>query len=156
MKTKEFIEQVKELGYEVIEANDHWHPELICINIMKKLKLKNGRLEGASEYSKVSENIENRLDVHSSSYNLVKLIIEYAETPLAEREDDKKYYVKVFNNYRGYLNFNCNTGDAMTASIEQIVGFKMRFTEAEIEQLKQRNDIPLDWDKVKLIEVDDD
>jgi len=33
--------------------------------------------------------------------------------------------------------------------------FKTKFTDKEIEQLKQRNDIPLDWNKVKLEETNE-
>lgn len=78
-----------------------------------------------------------------------------AETPLEEREDGKKYYVKVFKGYRGYLNVSYVTRKFMTADKKQTVSYQTQFTETEIEQLKQRDDIPLDWDKVKLIEVDD-
>lgn len=34
--------------------------------------------------------------------------------------------------------------------------FKTKFTDKEIEQLKQRDDIPLDWNKVTFEEAEDE
>ena len=68
----------------------------------------------------------------------------------------KKYYVKVFKNDFGYLNFNYVIDRAIASDREQRLGYRTQFTKSEIKQLEQRYDIPLDWDKVKLIEVEDD
>ena len=82
--------------------------------------------------------------------------IVYDKYPLDEREEEKKYYVKVFNGDMGYLNVNHVASEFITSNREQTGPFQTQFTKSEIEKLKQLNGIAIDWDKVKLIEVDDD
>lgn len=74
---------------------------------------------------------------------------------------DKKYAIKVF---RGdypvyfldkYLAFNRETGAPVITTNDDDSGWKAHFTEKEIEELKKRDDIAIDWDKVELEEVDD-
>lgn len=84
------------------------------------------------------------------SNKLYMILAELASTPLEEREDEKKCQVKAFGEY---LNvpvddlspFLFYGGDTETV--------KTCFTLNEIEQLKQRDDIPLDWDKVRFEEA---
>ena len=71
-------------------------------------------------------------------------------------EKEPKYYVKVLGGDRGYLNiYSFNNDEAMIGDRKQNESFQVLFTATEIEHMKQREDIPLDWDKVKLIEVDE-
>jgi len=80
------------------------------------------------------------------SNKLYMILSELAMTPLDERKEDKKYQVKAFG---GVLNINI-FGAAMFLPEDKL---KTKFTYKEIEQLKKREDIPLDWDKVELEEV---
>ncbi|AUV59756.1 hypothetical protein [Lactobacillus phage Bassarid] len=80
------------------------------------------------------------------SNKLYMILSELAMTPLEERKEDKKYQVKAFG---GVLNINI-FGAAMFLPEDKL---KTKFTYKEIEQLKKREDIPLDWDKVELEEV---
>lgn len=108
------------------------------------------------------DEVNNRLvwkdfTIDSNGITIKNHNFNYAETPLDEREDDKKYYVKVFKGDGGYLNINYLIRDKIIISdMKQIAAYQTMFTESEIEQLKKHDDIPLDWDKVKLIEVDDE
>ena len=71
-----------------------------------------------------------------------------------EVEKEKKYRIHVLKGYYGYLNF---VNDKFELSDNHGTDvFKTKFTDKEIEQLKQRDDIPLDWNKVTLEEVEDD
>lgn len=142
MKTNDFIRRVEKIGYKTEKTYSY-------IDIYDA----DNMIEPAAS---VNMYRESQLFIYHAYYELTKLIIEYAETPLAEREDDKKYYVKVFNNDFGYLNVNYVIGRAIASDREQDFGYQTQFTKSEIKQLKQRDDIPLDWDKVKLIEVDDE
>lgn len=82
---------------------------------------------------------------------LYMILSELAMTPLDERVvDEKKYLVKVFG---AYLNIQTNNNHPSTNTREECLEFKTNFTMKEIEQLKQRNDIPLDWNKVVLEEA---
>jgi len=44
----------------------------------------------------------------------------------------------------------------ITDNVSEFNGIKTKFTDKEIEQLKQRDDVPLDWNKVKLEETNED
>ncbi|MCG0772123.1 hypothetical protein IMAU10062_01260 [Lactiplantibacillus plantarum] len=84
------------------------------------------------------------------------MILAYlAKTPLDERVEETKQYVKVFDNEFGYLNIDDSTGKTIVSGMPESYGYKTKFTDKEIEQLKQRDDIPLDWDKVELEEEHD-
>lgn len=85
-----------------------------------------------------------------SSNKLYMILAELAITPLDERIEEKKYFIHVLKGQKGYLSIVDgrialnNTYDAPGFSI------KAKFTNGEINQLKQRDDVPLDWKKVKL------
>jgi len=85
------------------------------------------------------------------SNKLYMILSELAMTPLDKRVEAKKYYVKVFGDY---LNFNATTSHAFLFDNTDTEYVKTSFTLKEIEQLKQRDDIPLDWKKVKLEEAE--
>ena len=66
----------------------------------------------------------------------------------------KKYRIKVLNN--NYLNVNYYSDLVAFADLCETGGWRTSFTKKEIEELKKRDDIAIDWDKVELEEVDDD
>lgn len=81
---------------------------------------------------------------------LYMILSELAVTPLDERVEEKKYQVKAFGKY-----LNVPVGDLLPFLFfgDDTKAVKTRFTLNEIEQLKQRDDIPLDWNKVTFEEV---
>lgn len=79
------------------------------------------------------------------------ILAELAATPLDEREEEKKYYVKAF---QSYLNIRIIDNRPSINTSYENYAIHTKFTLKEIEQLKQRNDIPLDWNKVKLEEAE--
>ena len=141
MKTKEFIKRVEKIGYKTVKTD--WY-----INIYDKYNI-------TEQVASVNIYAERQLSISDAFYDLTKLLIAYAETPLDEREEEKKYYVKVFNGDLGYLSIKPSTNVVTTNDINGN-WYQTQFTRAEIEKLKRLNNIAIDWDKVKLIEVDDD
>ena len=79
MKTSEFKKMVKELGFKVVEET----PNGISVRTIHSELIK----------AIVSKVLEDNLMLNTSSIKLMKLCIEYAETPIEEREDEKKYRV---------------------------------------------------------------
>lgn len=73
----------------------------------------------------------------------------------------KRYTVQIFPNERGYLHADHTgtTSDEVSYSIgwPETIGYltQAEFTKSEIEELKKRDDIAIDWDKVELEEVND-
>lgn len=76
MKTNEFIRRAEEIGYTVVEMNRG-----IFINSYNFCRAAIGKVK------------QNDLTLKRSDYDLAKLCVEYAETPIAEREEEKKYMV---------------------------------------------------------------
>ena len=88
MKTKEFIEKVKEMGFEVREYD-------IDIDVM------NGNHDSICSVSTMFRFV---LDTNWSSFEVIeektredlyRLAVEYAHTPLDERKEEKKYRYKL-------------------------------------------------------------
>lgn len=87
------------------------------------------------------------------SRKLYRILSELAVTPLDERLEENKYYVKILDNYFGYLNIDNSTSEMIVSGIFAGYGYNAKFTDKDIEQLKQRDNIPLDWNKVRFIDV---
>lgn len=101
--------------------------------------------------------VQNQKDFSKLPFSnkIYMILAELAITPPEERVEEKKYYVKIQDGNLGYLNINSLTGKMMIDSAGEIGDIKTKFTDKGIEQLKQRDDIPLDWDKVELEEEHD-
>lgn len=87
------------------------------------------------------------------SNKLYMILAELAMTPIDERVEEKKYYVKVYDSLTGYLNINYFTSKMSVDSESEGNGCKTKFTDKDINELKQRDDIPLDWSKVTFEET---
>lgn len=92
-----------------------------------------------------------------SMRELLNSIAELENTPVKERFHEKKYTIQVIANYdSAYL--NCHKEDNSMTFYDDIETdhVKTRFTQAEIDELKQRPDLAIDWDKAIIKEVKDD
>jgi len=78
MKTKEFIKRVKEMGYDVDNTT-----ALLRIN------------KQGDRCANIEKNYDEMLLFNTANIPFAKLCIEYAETPIAEREEMKKYTVVI-------------------------------------------------------------
>ena len=85
---------------------------------------------------------------------LYMILTKLAMTPLDERVEEKKYYVKICGGSLGYLNIKTSTNKMIVDSKDDACGIKTKFTDKAIKQLKQRDDIPLDWNKVHFEEAE--
>ena len=104
------------------------------------------------EFAFYDEDIFQKLPFSNKLY---MILAELAMTPLDKRVEDKKYFIHVFKGEDGYLNIVNNVINRIEIIDNRSAdGFKTEFTNDEINQLKKRDDVPLDWDKVTLEEVD--
>lgn len=147
MKTKEFIKKVEAMGYLTEIMNNLTF--VFDSNNNTVLSISNDRQYGVDcDYNT------------PATPKLFLIAVEYAKTPVEEREEerkeDKEYFIHVFKGNEGYLNINAVTGKMlMTLDTACETGYvKTKFTLKQIKQLKQRDDIPLDWDRVKFEETD--
>ena len=78
MKTKEFIRLVEKLGYNAFQ----FEKDVIVFDSLT-----------CRRRASISKEREMVLDINTDFYVLANLCVEYAKTPIEEREDTKKYIV---------------------------------------------------------------
>lgn len=67
-----------------------------------------------------------------------------------KKNSEQKYTIQIFPNSFGYLNISNDGSKADVGDLTECRGWHMTFTKSEIEQLKQRDDLAIDWDKTKI------
>jgi len=82
------------------------------------------------------------LDTMKNKEEIVKLMFEYALTPLSKREDEKKYYVHLLPGEDGYLNVDLDSGKVVANFLIDFglsnYGYKVVFTEEEYNRVQNR------------------
>ena len=89
--------------------------------------------------------------------DLLNLIAELEKTPVNERFPESKYTVQVLADYdESFLNVGKDDGFAFFKDEVEAGPVQTQFTQAEIDELKQRDDLAIDWNKATIKEVKDD
>lgn len=131
MKAKEFIKKAKELGYSAGTFLDGsmvvYYGGDIIVSINEDMP-----------YGMII-NIKH---LKSLTKELFDLCVEYAKTPIEERKEEKKYYLKIcgtfyVSNY-AYLNFNIKYGNYMLSDGKQNHRYQTQFTQKEIDEVKEK------------------
>ena len=79
------------------------------------------------------------------------------DTPVNERFPESKYTVQVLADYdESFLNVGKDDGFAFFKDEVEADSVQTQFTQAEIDELKQRDDLAIDWNKATIKEVKDD
>lgn len=92
---------------------------------------------------------------------LFNLLVEYARTPIDEREEPQKYYlmnkwVKNIDNHKCFLNRFLDSYYFL-GNITENSSFKTQFTQAEIDEIKERFNTNLDdFEQIRVEEVEDE
>lgn len=89
-------------------------------------------------------------------YALLNLINQFVNTPVEERFSAEKYTVEVFKTDYGILNIDVKRDSPFLGNSLDNEFYKSHFTKLEIEKLKRRDDIAIDWDKAIIKPVEDD
>lgn len=152
MKTKEFIKRVEELGFWVEELKN-------IINVCED--------EAGFYLVTIDKNYQYILNNMGKGYknlddykkrDLLKVCYEYAITPVEEREEEKKFYLRHrwmvgASKSTNYLNLFVDTGDMVLSGEQQDSSAKTEFTKKEIEEIKERYNTDLsDFDIVEVEE----
>lgn len=151
MKTKEFIKRVEELGYKIFKNNMGGNITYFTIFNSGGYKLAFVRENKLFEISIYSDNIDGKL---------FNLIIEYAKTPIEDREEEKKFLIK-----HKYLvskaNCQVNLAKNKKKNVYRVINCKVdnlvyqgQFTLNEIEEIKQK--LNTDLADFELVEVEDE
>ena len=94
-------------------------------------------------------------------FNMIKAAVEFAETPLEDREEEKKFYLRHkwlnldTNNYlpHNYLHLDVDDGSCMLDDNKEFSYTKIKLTEKEIEEIKEKFDT--DLADFELVEVEE-
>ena len=89
-------------------------------------------------------------------YALLNLINQFVNTPVEERFSAEKYTVEVFKTDYGILKKDVKRYSPFLGNSLDNEFYKSHFTKLEIEKLKRRDDIAIDWDKAIIKPVEDD
>ena len=146
MKTKDFVKKVEALGYDT-----ELYPSHVII--------KTSNILVANVYTQRLYEINTRSIVNvelTHKEELFDLIIKYAKTPIDEREEPKKYYLR----HRWMRNEKLKYLELDTQNDEWYLGHKYdttfvtaknEFTLKEIEEIKEKFDT--DLSDFELVEV---
>lgn len=139
LTTKEFIKEVQELGLKTLEKSDSiliydGYCQAACVYKNELFSINTSY----AAFDNLSEELQEKL------YNLID---EYARTPLDEREEPQKFYLKfeaLTDNGSGtYLNYY-KTDDSIGMSTRyQSFGFQTEFTQKEIDEIKEKFGVTL-------------
>lgn len=149
MKTKEFIKAVKKLGYEA-GMDDEW------VSIVYKNKTLAHIF--TKELYRMSSYFSN-IDCGENAGILFALIFQYAVTPVEEREEEKKYYLihryfRIAGGGSGFFTIENASGLSFLKYKTNLDHYSQKFTEKEIEELKEKLNTNLDG--FEMVEVEDD
>lgn len=88
---------------------------------------------------------------------VMDVIQRLLDTPINERFPESKYTVQVLADYdESFLNVGKDDGFAFFKDEVEAGSVQTQFTQAEIDELKQRDDLAIDWNKATIKEVKDD
>lgn len=150
MKTKEFIKEVEALGFRV-EDNRCFLNVLKAHNNETLLSIRKDEALGLNTRQYAFYKL---LPLQKES--LFNLAVEYASTPVEEREPVKKYYIKLKGSKGDYshLNFDVNRGEySMHDSWDDVRGFRTAFTKQDIKDFGLQKFA--DSELFELVEVDE-
>lgn len=147
MKTKEFIKRVEELGFEVMVFNNHIH--ILANNFTISVAYIN-RERAINTYKPILIDFKNE-------DKLFDIMIEYAKTPIEDREEEKKFWIQhKFMVSKNLLPVNLvwNKLKDVYRSINLKVDshiYQAQFTFKEYEEIKKK--LNTDLKDFELVEV---
>lgn len=149
MKTKEFIKRVEDLGYKA-------HKIFTQIDIISNgfiiARVYTNRMYAMNAFTFI--NIEWR-----NQDKLFDLIVEYVKTPIEDREEEKKLYLRhryfrFDNGSRKYLGMDLVKDKPDLYSKITYMWVKNQFTKKEIDEIKEK--FNTDLADFEMIEVEDE
>ena len=135
MKTKKFVEAVEALGFVVVKEQYGFN-----IEDAKCGYVKDDYLFFISETSQEIHIGENVYIGTEKRIALLKLISEYLDTQITEREEEKRYWLRIvanlgFKDNQRFLNLNIEREEYFICSARQSEWVQTIFTESEIAEM---------------------
>lgn len=148
MLTKDFVKEVEKLGFEVGKSMDailifYGRGQVSYALINERFHL--GMIDG---FCYLPEELKEKL------YSLMD---EYARTPLEDREEPQKFYLRfagsVNNGIFNYLNYDLEKDFLRLNDSHQLPMCKAQFTRTEIDEIKEKFKVTLcDFERIPVEE----
>ena len=132
MKTKEFISKIDDVAGATTISSRGIH----IYNLDKELI----GWVAVDDFGAVDTSYED-IDTMKNKNEIVKLLFEYALTPLGEREDELKFRVRILPGEHGfdtYLNKDRSNKDIFLSEREEDDNNQTIFTKSEYDKLQQK------------------
>lgn len=151
MKTKDFLREVEKLGFKVLRSRKSfliYYEKYLVSYVFINERFHTGMTCEFSEY--LSEELKEKL------YNLID---EYARTPLDEREEPEKFYLKInmmTRNRCDYLNYYKEEDILMLDVRLETYYAQTQFTQKEIDEMKVKFGLTLsDFEQIPVEEYEE-
>lgn len=147
MKTKEFIKKIEKMGYDIEIAYD-----------TIRVTYDGGILARIDKVKPYTLDTKATFEVKHVK-ELFDLCVEYARTPIEEREEEKKYYLRMSDGFYivcdEYLNFNKSAKHYVLHSKHQNDSYKTQFTQKEIDEIKEKFNTDLsEFEQIPVDEIE--
>ena len=154
MRTKEFIKKVEELGFEVWISGSTAY--VLKDERYTVARVKTKRACAIDFFYLLNERLDKEI-----SEKLFDIIVEYAKTPIEDREEEKKFYlrhrylVQAGDYTTAFLNYDINNDRLYVYTKVQTYSVKTQFTVKEMEEIKEKFDTDLkDFELVEVVDED--
>lgn len=151
MKTKEFIKRVEELGYKVHITNYAIYSENNGNLLWMIYKKKQYKLEIFD------------LTTEKNAKELFDLCVEYAKTPIEEREEKfylqkmESFYDDGYDESRAFLNLDTSIDVFRVTTMSETSIFKTQFTQKEIDKIKEEQHTDLsEFKQIPVEEIENE
>lgn len=145
MKTKEFIKKIEKMGYDIEIAYD-----TIRVTYAGGILARIDKVKPYTLDTKATFEVKHVKE-------LFDLCVEYASTPIEEREEEKKYYLRLKDDFYkityAYLTRDIRNGDYFSFGKHELKDTQNKFTQKEIDEIKKK--FNTDLEEFRQIEVED-
>lgn len=149
MKTEDFIKEVNKLGFSVETS-----PRTLSIYYNNEIVVRVSRCKIFCADTTYASFYDLPKELREKLYNLVD---EYARTPLEERKEPQRFYLKFAaltdNGDETYLNYYETDDSLGMFTRSQSFGFQTQFTQEEIDEIKEKFNVTLsDFEQIPIAE----
>lgn len=148
LTTKDFIKEVQELGLKTLEKSDSiliydGYCQAACVYKNELFSINTSY----AAFDNLSEELQEKL---------YSLIDEYASTPIDEREEQERFFLKFkieTDDDCNFLNYDKNDDEPTLDNSLETSNFQTRFTQKEIDEIKEKFGLTLsDFEQIPVDE----
>ena len=134
MKTSEFIEKLDEHRDEILNIENIFSDDELYLTSIKTNQF----------------NITFYYDEEPNE--IIDIIAEYLKTPVKERKEEKKYYLKQIGieNNHSFLNYDSSICEYSTYDKKEFGPYQTQFTQSEIDEMPECYTHPAVWEQIEV------